>query len=137
MGRALREKGLAYLIVGPFAIVLAYPFYVMVITAFKDQTEFYNPAINPYWFGKDSPTTANASFLLHHTEYPRWLANTAIVGVCVVAITLVLALPAGYALARLAGRVGQSLGVGIFLTSLVPPTLLFLPLFAVIQQAHL
>ena len=33
MGRALREKGLSYLIVGPFAIVLAFPFYVMVITA--------------------------------------------------------------------------------------------------------
>src|ERR671930_419703 len=136
MGRALREKGLAYLIVGPFAIVLAYPFYVMVITAFKDQTEFYNPAINPYWFGKDSPTWSNASFLFHHTQYPTWLANTAIVGVCVVAITLVLAVPAGYALARLAGRVGQSLGVGIFLTYLVPPTLLFIPLYWVIKTLH-
>ena len=133
----MREKTLSYLIVGPFAIVLAFPFYVMVITAFKDQTELYNPAINPYWFGKDSPTWANASFLFHHTEYPTWLANTAIVGVCVVAITLVLAVPAGYALARLAGRVGQSLGVGIFLTYLIPPTLLFIPFFAVIKQAHL
>ncbi len=54
-----------------------------------------------------------------------------------VAITLVLALPAGYALARLAGRVGQTLGVGIFLTYLIPPTLLFIPFFAVIKQAHL
>src|SRR4029453_15678361 len=59
------------------------------------------------------------------------------VGVCVVAITLVLAVPAGYALARLAGRVGQSLGIGIFLTYLVPPTLLFIPFFWVINQAHL
>ena len=48
-----------------------------------------------------------------------------------------LALPAGYALARLAGRVGQSLGVGIFLTYLVPPTLLFIPFFWVINQVHL
>ena len=136
-GQALREKGLAYLIIGPFAIVLAFPFYVMVITAFKDQSEFYDPSVTPYWFGKDSPTLANASFLFHHTQYPTWLANTAIVGVCVVAITLVLAVPAGYALARLAGRVGQSLGVGIFLTYLIPPTLLFIPFFAVIKQAHL
>ena len=133
----MKEKSLAYLIVGPFAILLAYPFYVMVITAFKDQTEFYNPAINPYWFGEAGPTFDNASFLFHHTDYPRWLANTAIVGLCVVAITLVLALPAGYALARLAGRVGQSLGVGIFLTYLIPPTLLFIPFFAVIQKTHL
>jgi multiple sugar transport system permease protein len=136
-GRALREKGLAYLIVGPFAIVLAFPFYVMTITAFKDQTEFYNPEVTPYWFGKDSPTWANASLLFNETEYPTWLKNTAIVGLCVVGITLVLAVPAGYALARLAGRVGQSLGVGIFLTYLVPPTLLFIPLFWVISEAHL
>ena len=133
----MKDKALSYLIVGPFAIVLAFPFYVMVITAFKDQTEFYNPAINPYWFGKNSPTFANASFLFHHTPYLTWLKNTVIVGVCVVAITLVLAVPAGYALARLAGRVGQSLGVGIFLTYLIPPTLLFIPFFAVIKQAHL
>jgi multiple sugar transport system permease protein len=136
-GRAVREKGLAYLIVGPFAIVLAFPFYVMVITAFKDQTEFYNPEVTPYWFGKDSPTWDNASLLFNDTQYPTWLKNTAIVGLCVVAITLVLAVPAGYALARLAGRVGQSLGVGIFLTYLVPPTLLFIPLFWLISEAHL
>src|SRR5205814_6817903 len=70
-GGLVRGKGLSYLIVGPFAIVLAYPFYVMVITAFKDQTEFYDPSINPYWFGKHSPTLSNASFLFHHTPYPR------------------------------------------------------------------
>jgi multiple sugar transport system permease protein len=133
----VKEKGLSYLIVGPFAILLAFPFYVMVITAFKDRTELYDPSVTPYWFGKHSPTLDNASFLFHQTQYSRWLANTAIVGVCVVAITLVLAVPAGYALARLAGKVGQSLGVGIFLTYLVPPTLLFIPLFWVITQTHL
>jgi multiple sugar transport system permease protein len=136
-GRALREKGPAYLIVGPFAIVLAFPFYVMVITAFKDQTELYNTEVTPYWFGKESPTWDNASLLFDTTLYTTWLKNTAIVGGCVVAITLVLAVPAGYALARLAGRVGQSLGVGIFLTYLVPPTLLFIPFFAVINQLNL
>jgi multiple sugar transport system permease protein len=136
-GRGLREKGLSYLIVGPFAIILAFPFYVMVITAFKDQTEFYNREITPYWFGENSPTWANAQYLFNNTEYPTWLKNTAIVGICVVVITLVLAVPAGYALARLAGRVGQSLGVGIFLTYLVPPTLLFIPLFWVINQVNL
>jgi multiple sugar transport system permease protein len=133
----MREKALSYLIVGPFAILLAFPFYVMVITAFKDQTEFYNREITPYWFGKDSPTWDNASILFDTTLYTTWLKNTAIVGVCVVAITLVLALPAGYALARLAGRVGQSLGVGIFLTYLVPPTLLFIPLFWVLNLVDL
>ncbi len=52
-------------------------------------------------------------------------------------ITLVLALPAGYALARLSGGWGQTLGIGIFLTYLVPPTLLFLPLSRVVSELGL
>src|SRR5581483_4260864 len=71
------------------------------------------------------------------TDYVRWLQNTGLVGLAVVAVTLVLALPAGYALARLSGRWGQSMGVGIFLTYLVPPTLLFLPLSRVVSTLHL
>ena len=130
---AIREKGLSYLIVGPFALVLAFPFYVMVITAFKNGTEFYDPTASPYWF-KHGPTGANVSTLFHHTPYTDWLRNTAEIGLAVVGITLLLAVPAGYALARLAGRVGQGLGIGIFLTYLVPPTLLFLPLYWVIRQ---
>jgi multiple sugar transport system permease protein len=55
----------------------------------------------------------------------------------IVAITLAFAVPAGYALARLSGRFGQGLGVGIFLTYLVPPTLLFLPLSRVIAELGL
>jgi multiple sugar transport system permease protein len=133
---AVRDKGLSYLIVGPFAIVLAFPFYVMVITAFKNGTEFYDASATPYWF-KTGPTWDNVRFLFHNTPYTDWLKNTAIIGLAVVGITLLLALPAGYALARLSGRVGQSLGVGIFLTYLVPPTLLFLPLFWVVNRLHL
>src|SRR5438874_5472561 len=133
---ALREKGLSYLIVGPFAIVLAFPFYVMVITAFKNGTEFYDASATPYWF-KHGPTLDNARYLFDNTPYTDWLKNTGLIGIAVVGITLFLALPAGYALARLSGRVGQSLGVGIFLTYLVPPTLLFLPLFWVISRLHL
>ncbi|MCH6567757.1 MAG: carbohydrate ABC transporter permease, partial [Nitrospinae bacterium] len=53
-------------------------------------------------------------------------------GVVVVAITLVVAVPAAYSLTRWAGRWGENLGIGIFLTYLVPPTLLFIPLSRVI-----
>jgi multiple sugar transport system permease protein len=67
----------------------------------------------------------------------RWLGNTALVGAIVVLLTLAAAVPAGYALARLSGGWGQTLGVGIFLTYLVPPTLLFLPLSRVIAELDL
>lgn len=62
----------------------------------------------------------------------RWFGNTTLVGIIVVGVTLFLALPAAYALARLTGRWGERLGIGIFLTYLIPPTLLFIPLARVV-----
>jgi multiple sugar transport system permease protein len=123
-------------VVLPFAVVLAFPFYWMVITAFKKTTELYRLDRVPFWW-HDGLTLSNITDLFRHTPYVTWLGNTALVGVIVVAITLVIALPAGYALARLSGGWGQTMGVGIFLTYLVPPTLLFLPLSRVISDLHL
>jgi multiple sugar transport system permease protein len=77
-------------------------------------------------------TIALFVYALHQSGFVRWLGNTTLVGVIVVAITLMLALPAAYALARLTGRWGERLGIAIFLTYLVPPTLLFIPLSRVV-----
>ena len=131
------RKLVPYLVVGPFAILLAFPFYWMLITALKTDADLYNVENNPFKFGNGSPTTANFKFLFTDTEYAQWLVNTAVVGVVVVVITLVLALPAGYALARLSGSWGQTMGIGIFLVYLVPPTLLFLPLSRVVSELGL
>lgn len=132
-----RQKLLSYLVVGPFAIVLAFPFYWMLMTSLRSDNDLYDIQQVPFKFNADSPTLANYRFLFEQTDYRQWLQNTVIVGVVVVGITLVLALPAGYALARLSGRWGQSVGVGIFLTYLVPPTLLFLPLSRVVSDLNL
>ncbi len=59
------------------------------------------------------------------------------VGVLVVLITLLLAVPAGYSLARLTGAAGEKLGIGIFLTYLVPPTILFIPLSRLVAMLGL
>ncbi len=135
---SLRRRFGPYVIVGPFAIVLAFPIYWMAWTAFKgNQDLFYHPENVPYSYSDDSPTFSHVSFLFEHTKYLTWIGNTALVGAVVVLITLVLSLPAGYALARLSGRFGQSLGVAIFLTYLVPPTLLFLPMSRVITELGL
>ncbi|HET7854912.1 MAG TPA: carbohydrate ABC transporter permease [Gaiellaceae bacterium] len=132
-----RDSVLTYATVAPFAIVLAFPFYWMLMTALRADNDLYDIEQVPYKFNAGSPTSANFRFLFEQTDYRQWLQNTALVGLAVVVITLVLALPAGYALARLSGRAGQSLGVGIFLTYLVPPTLLFLPLSRVIAELNL
>jgi multiple sugar transport system permease protein len=133
----LKHQGGAWLVVGPFAIVLAFPFYWMLVTALKTDTDLYNTENVPFKFQEGSPTTRNFEFLFENTQYRTWLENTAIVGAVVVVITLLLAMPAGYALARLSGKWGQSVGVGIFLTYLVPPTLLFLPLSRVVAELGL
>jgi multiple sugar transport system permease protein len=132
-----RDNLAGWLIVGPFAIVLAFPFYWMLMTALRADNDLYDIEQVPFKFNADSPTTANFRFLFEQTDYRQWLENTAIIGAAVVVITLVLALPAGYALARLSGGWGQSVGVGIFLTYLVPPTLLFLPLSRVVAELDL
>jgi multiple sugar transport system permease protein len=69
--------------------------------------------------------------------FTRWLWNTGFVAALVTIITLVVAVPAGYALARLTGRWGRRLGIGIFLTYLVPSSLLFIPLSRVITELGL
>jgi len=132
-----RESLFSYLVVGPFAIVLAFPFYWMLMTSLRSDTDLYDIENVPFKFNADSPTLANYRFLFEETDYRQWLENTVIVGVVVVGITLVLAVPAAYALARLSGSWGQSVGVGIFLTYLVPPTLLFLPLSRVMADLDL
>ncbi len=135
--RRLRELGLTYLVVIPFSIVLAFPFYWMLQTALRSDTDLFNLENNPFKWNEGSPTVDHFRFIFEETAYPTWLRNTAIVGAAVVLITLALSMPAGYALARLSGGWGQTLGVGIFLTYLVPPTLLFLPLNRVIAELGL
>jgi multiple sugar transport system permease protein len=142
-----RQKLTTYAVVVPFAIFLAFPFYFALVTMFKTNLDLANVENSPYvyndlegnfhWDFWNYATFEHVTFLFEDTNYPRWLLNTALVGLAVVAITLALAMPAGYALARLAGGWGQGAGVAIFLVYLIPPTLLFLPLSRLITQLDL
>lgn len=117
-----------------FAFFASLPFLWMLITTFKQDTDLYNRTNNPFIFNM-APTLSHLKALFYETLFLKWLLNTAMVGVLVVAITLVLAIPAGYSLVRLGGRTGERLGMGIFMTYLVAPTILFIPMSRVI--AHL
>lgn len=114
-----------------FVVIAAFPFYWMLITAFKTNADLYNVSNIPFWFN-NPPTLDHFRYLFEETQFGRWLLNSLIIGICVVAITLFTAIPAGYALTRLAGRAGEALGIGVFLTYLVPTTLLFLPLSRIV-----
>ena len=114
-----------------FTVLLAFPFYWMVIATFKQNIDLYGMENNPFIFNLP-PTLDNLKLLFNETRFLLWLKNTVVVGGIVVAITLLLAVPAAYALARLTGKWGERLGIAIFLTYLVPPTLLFIPLSRVV-----
>ncbi len=119
-----------------FAALLAFPFLWMVITAFKRTSDLYNLRNNPFLFN-EKPTLEHWNLLFTETLFGRWLGNTVLVGILVIVVTLLLAVPAGYSLARLAGKWGERAGMGIFLTYLVPSTLLFIPLSRVVVALHL
>jgi multiple sugar transport system permease protein len=113
-----------------FIAFAVFPFYWMVVTSFKQNADLYVGATdtthNPFIFNR-APTLDHLRTLFGQTLYLTWLTNTLVVGAVVVAITLALAVPAGYSLARLTGRWGERLSIGIFLTYLIPSTLLFIP----------
>jgi multiple sugar transport system permease protein len=116
-----------------YAVLAGLPIYWMVITTFKPDRDLYNLQNFPLWFNQNGVTLDHLALLFNKTGFNTWLKNTLWVSLGVVAITLAASVPAGYALARLRFRGAESLTIGIFLTYLVPTTLLFLPLVKVIS----
>jgi multiple sugar transport system permease protein len=136
LARSVGAQGSFYAAVIALVVFAAFPFYWMLITTFKADGDLYDLKSIPYWFNT-APTLEHIEYLFAETLFVQWLANSALIGLCVVVITLLVALPAGYSLARMPGRTAETLGIGIFLTYLVPPTLLFLPLSRIVSQLGL
>ncbi len=130
----MKRVGL-YAAAAGFMVFAGFPFYWMLLTAFKQNRDLYVGAFDTRhvpWIFNDPPTLEHVRLLFGQTEFPRWVLNTLVVVVAVVVITVAVAVPAGYSLARLTGRWGERLGMGIFFTYLIPPTLLFIPFSRVV-----
>ena len=132
-GRASRAMGasLGFGVIAAFTAFAAFPFFWMLITMFKQTSDLLDPDHNPFAYHAPA-TLENLRVLFADTLFVEWVGNTLFVGIAVVAVTLLLAVPAGYSLARLTGSAGEHLAIGIFLTYLVPPTILFIPLSRII-----
>ncbi len=116
-------------------VLILFPFYWMLVTSFKANAELTNIQINPFY--PHMPTLDHYKKLLTQTAYGRWFWNTTYVAVLSTAISMVISILAGYALARLRFR-GSSLFSGsIFIVYLVPTTLLFIPMAQVIAKFDL
>jgi multiple sugar transport system permease protein len=109
-----------------FAIFFLTPPIYMLITSLKTSQEI-SAATSPWWVHE--PTLANYMELLGSSQYLVFFRNSAVVSLIVVAITMLIAVPAAFALSRMKFWGSAALATGIFLTYLIPETLLFIPLF--------
>jgi len=134
--KELRRHTLIYLGLTPFLVLAVFPILWMAITAIKQDADLYLLDAVPFWF-RQAPTWKNFDFLFHNTSYGDWIVNTMLISFWVSVITLLTAVPAGYALARLRLPFAENLGIGIFMTYLVPAIILFIPLARVVSTLDL
>ena len=121
-----------YLPLGIFLFVLLFPFYWMFITAFKSDMELYNLKLNPFFIHQ--PTWQNVIMLFKETLFNQWMLNTFFVSILATLLSLGASLLAAYAIQRLRFRTSGTIGISIFFSYLVPPTILFIPLATIIFE---
>src|SRR5918995_1703551 len=117
-----------------FAIFSLTPPVYMLITSLKSSAEI-SAATNPWWVFH--PTLENYLGLLTSNQFLRFFWNSAIVSIFVVTITMLISVPAAFAVARMRFWGSTVLATGVFLTYLIPETLLFIPLFQIIGSLGL
>ena len=137
--RKWKKWVLFYLPMALFILFTLFPFYWMAVTAVRPDGELYRTwrqaSATPFWTLE--PTLEHFRGLLETTAFPKWLWNTMLIALVSTIISLICGMFAGYALARLKFRGSEFLGTIIFVTYLVPQTLLFIPLADIIRDLHL
>jgi multiple sugar transport system permease protein len=111
------------------------PFYWMLITSLKPNSELYAPGGNPMFVF--APSLEHYQHLLTATEFPAWTKNTMLISIVSTFLSLLFGVPAGYALARLRFRGAGFIGLAVFATYLVPTSLLFIPMLQVVKTLRL
>ena len=134
--KEIRRRLLIYAGLAPYIVIAVFPIYWMAITAFKQEPDLYRMENIPFWFNL-APTLKNFRILFYQTNFGAWIVNTMVIAAWVALITLVTAVPAGYALARLRLPGAENTGIAVFMTYLVPPIILFLPLSRVVAELGL
>src|SRR5512142_1785545 len=130
-----RRIATLYLPLGVFLFVLLFPFYWMVMTSIKSNAELISREGNPFWVV--APTLEHFRHLLFETDYANWMWNTVVVSVVSTFTSLAASVFAAYAIERLRFRGSKQVGLAIFLAYLVPPSILFIPLAAIVFKLGL
>ena len=134
--RPLARRLLIHLGLLPFLVFALFPFYHMTLTSLKQDRELYDRFAVPLVI-KQGPTLDHYRKLLWETEFLTWTKNSLMVTILATGVSIVIGTIAAYALARLRFPGVGAFGTGIFVTYLVPTSLLFLPLAQVINWVGL
>ena len=124
----------AYVLLAFILLLWLFPVLWMVMTAFKPNAEI---TTNVAPLSIIEPTLENFRFLFESTKFTNWVVNSLIVSVSTTIFSVVVGTLAAYSLVRFKLVGGAVMGMGIFVTYLLPQTLLFIPMAFVIQQLGL
>ena len=130
--RRLWTKALMHVLLVPFLVFALFPFYHMALTSLKTDRELYDRKAVPLLI-RQGPTLEHYVKLIKDTEFLTWTKNSLLVTALATTASVIIGTVAAYALSRLKFRGVNSFGTGIFVTYLVPTSLLFLPLAQVIN----
>ena len=126
----MRGGVLAWTVIGVLLVLVAVPFYWMVNTSFKTSAQVQS--LEPYYY--PSPVTlSNYGELLRGTNFPLWIRNSATVALGATLVTVVVSCLAGYSLTRIRYPGRRMLATTVLIVYLVPPTLLFIPLYTILR----
>ena len=136
MSKRIRPIFTLYMPLVPFVLFAIFPLYFMAVTSLKKNAELYDVNSVPFWI-KRGVTLGHYQLLSKDTLFWSWFVNSLLVSIAATVISVVIGILAAYPLARLRFVGGDSFGVAIFVTYLVPPSLLFLPLSTVVNRLGL
>ncbi len=131
-----RQAIIAYLTAAPFVLFALFPFAWMLITSLKQNRELYDLSQNPFLV-HGGITWDHYRFLFERTAFPLWLRNSTFVALVTTVVSVLFALLAAYALARLRFAGAEGIATFVFIVYLVPTTLLFLPLARLVAMLRL
>jgi len=125
----------SYIALGIFVVMFLVPPFYTLMTSLKSSKEISAQTGNP-WIVQ-SPTLENFWYLITYPNFQTYYLNSVLITICTVVISMVIAILAAFSLARMGFWGSQVLSTGVFLTYLIPASLLFLPLFQIIGMLGL
>ncbi len=115
-----------------FVVMFLVPPFYMLMTSLKTSAEISEQVGNPWLVYH--PTLRNYLELIHNADFQHFFVNSIKITLCVVTVSMAISVPAAFSLARMRFWGSEALGTGIFLTYLIPDSLLFIPFFRILGR---